>query len=391
MKILFLTPRVPYPIDKGDKLRAFYQLKYLSKSHDIHLFAIDENCSSPESYSFLNRYCKSVNVVNLNRWRIFLNLFFGLFRKIPFQTSYYYSKSIKSKIESIISEIQPDLIFCQLIRSAEFLKDVKQIPQVIDYVDVISKGLERRISASNLFWKTILKQEYKRVVEYEENVYNEFDKSIIITEEDRNNLLFTGKERVEVLPNGIDMDFFKPLESEKKYDLFFSGNLNYPPNVNAAEYIAYELLPLLQTVRPNIRILIAGASPNKKVLSLQSKNISVKGWVDDIRDYYKQSKIFLAPMQIGTGLQNKLLQAMAMNMPCVVSELTQRGLSPSDKEIVLVAKDPKEYVKLISKLLSDSNYANSIAKNGYDYVKEKYNWENIILNLDGMLKSLIKS
>mgnify|MGYP000952311449 CR=1 FL=1 len=391
MKIFFLTPRVPYPIDKGDKLRAFYQLKYLSKSHDIHLFAIDENCSLPESYSVLNKYCKSVNVVNLNRWRIFLNLFFGLFRKIPFQTSYYYSKSIKSKIENSISEIQPDLIFCQLIRSAEFLIDIKQIPKAIDYVDVISKGLERRISASNLFWKMILKQEYKRAVEYEEHAFNVFNKSIIITDEDRNNLLFTGKENVEVLPNGIDMDFFKPLDSEKKYDLFFSGNLNYPPNVNAAEYIAYELLPLLQTVCPDIRILIAGASPNKKVLSLQSKNISVKGWVDDIRDYYKQSKIFLAPMQIGTGLQNKLLQAMAMNMPCVVSELTQRGLSPSDKEIVLVAKDPKEYVKLISKLLSDSNYANSIAKNGYNYVKEKYNWENIILNLDGMLKSLIKS
>jgi len=391
MKILYLTPRVPYPIDKGDKLRAFYQIKYLSQKHEIYLFAIDENCNNQKRYTKLNEYCKSVTVVPLSKWKILTNLILGIFRKIPFQTSYYYSRKIQVKVEKAIDQIKPDIIFCQLIRSAEFLKDVKQIPKVIDYVDVISKGLERRISTSSIFWKLILEQEFKRVVEYEEHVYDVFNKSIIITEEDRKNLLFTGKEKVEVLPNGIDMDFFKPLESEKIYDLFFSGNLNYPPNINAAEYIAYELLPLLKTDRPDIRILIAGASPSKRVLSLQSKNITVKGWVDDIREYYKQSKIFLAPMQIGTGLQNKLLQAMAMNIPCVVSELTRKGLSPSNKEIVLVARNPKEYIELILKLLDDGDYSNSIAQNGFNYVREKYNWENIIMNLDSILKSLVKS
>lgn len=390
MKIFFLTPRVPYPIDKGDKLRAFYQIKYLSINHDVHLYAIDENCSSPQSYSILNNYCKSIHVVQLKKWKILVNLLFGLFRKIPFQTSYYFSRKIKREIEKKINELKPDLVFCQLIRSAEFLKDVSDVPKILDYVDVISTGLERRISASNLFWKIILKQEYKRALKYEEHVFKNFNKSIIITEEDRNYLSFVGKEEVSIIPNGIDMNFFIPLEAEKKYDLFFSGNLNYPPNVNAAEFIANELLPLISRVKPDIKILIAGASPNSKILALQSKNITIKGWVDDIRDYYKLSKIFLAPMQIGTGLQNKLLQAMAMKIPCVVSELTRRGLTNGNDDIVLVAKNTVEYVELIVKLLDDINYANIIAEKGYEYVKANYDWENIILNLESVFKAVVK-
>lgn len=385
MKIFFLTPRVPYPIDKGDKLRAYYQIKYLSEEHEIFLFALDENCEYNHKNNPLKNLCKKVEIVYLSKFEIVNNLFRGLFKKIPFQTSYYYSAKTKKKIEAAINEFEPDIIYCQLIRAAEFVKEIKSVPKIIDYVDVISKGLERRMAKSSIIWRLIFKIEYLRACKYEEEVFENFDKSIIITNEDRNLLPFAGKDSVAVIPNGIDTDFFVPAESEKKYDLFFSGNLSYPPNVDAAKFIVYEIVPILKKVYPSIKVLIAGASPKKELLELASENIEVKGWVDDIREYYSQTKIFLAPMQIGTGLQNKILQAMAMKIPCVVSELTMKGIANGGKDAAPVAKTPQDYVDSIINLLTDKEYYNTIAQQGHDFVHKKYSWKEIIDNLKTIL------
>ena len=390
MKIFFLTPRVPYPIDKGDKLRAYYQIKFLSKRHEIFLFSLDENSCYKKENNPLRNICKEVRVVKLSRLRIFFNLLTGLFKNIPLQTAYYYSADIKKEINKEIEQFKPDLIYCQLIRSAEYVRDIQSIPKIIDYVDVISKGVERRIKRTNIFWKLILMIEYKRALKYEKIVFDDFDERIIITTEDRSLLKFEGKEKVKIIPNGIDTDFYQQIPYERKYDLFFSGNLRYPPNVDASLFIVDEILPLLKSKFPNIKVLIAGAAPNNKILSLQSKTVDIKGWVDDVRDYYKLAKIFLAPMQIGTGLQNKLLQAMAMKIPCVTSELTRKGIvSSSEENVMLVADTPQEYAELIIKLLNDQKYADKIAERGYNFVRTNFDWKQITQDLEQIFFSLI--
>ncbi len=389
MKIFFLTPRVPYPIDKGDKLRAYYQIKFLSKRHEILLFSLDENSCYRAEKDPLRDICKKVRVVKLSKLRIFFNLLVGLFRDIPLQTAYYYSSDIKKEIIKEIEQFKPDLIYCQLIRAAEYVRDIQSIPKIIDYVDVISKGLERRIKRTNIFWKLILTIEHKRALKYEKVVFDDFDERIIITTEDQGLLKFEEKEKVKIIPNGIDSDYYKPIPFERKYDLFFSGNLRYPPNVDASIFIVDEILPLLKLKIPNLKVLIAGAAPNSKILSLQSETVDIKGWVDDVREYYKQAKIFLAPMQIGTGLQNKLLQAMAMKIPCITSELTRKGIVASTENVMLVADTPKEYADLIIKLLNDQKYADEIAELGYKFVKANYDWEQITQNLEQIFFSTI--
>ncbi|NJD23521.1 MAG: glycosyltransferase [Melioribacter sp.] len=390
MKIFFLTPRVPYPIDKGDKLRAYYQIKFLSKRHEIYLFSLDENSCYKAEKDPLRDICKKVKVVKLSKLKIFLNLLVGLFRDIPLQTAYYYSSDIKKEIKKEIEQFKPDLIYCQLIRSAEYVRNIQSIPKIIDYVDVISKGLERRIRRTNIFWKLILTIEHKRALKYEKIVFDDFDERIIITTEDQDQLKFEEKGKVKIIPNGIDSDYYKPIPFERKYDLFFSGNLRYPPNVDASIFIVEEILPLLKLKVPNIKVLIAGAAPNSKILSLQSKTVVIKGWVEDIREYYKQAKIFLAPMQIGTGLQNKLLQAMTMKIPCVTSELTKKGIVSSGENIMLVANTPQEYVDQILKLLSDQKYADEIAELGFKYAKTHFDWEQITQKLEQIFISTIK-
>ncbi len=389
MKIFFLTPRVPYPIDKGDKLRAYYQVKFLSKRHEIYLFSLDENSCYHAEKDPLREICKKVKVVKLSKLKIFLNLLVGLFKGIPLQTAYYYSSDIKKEINKEIRQFKPDIIYCQLIRSAEYVRDIKSIPKIIDYVDVISKGLERRIKRTNIFWKSVLTIEHKRALKYEKVVFDDFDERIIITSEDQCQLKFEGKEKVKIIPNGIDSDYYKPIPFERKYDLFFSGNLRYPPNVDASIFIVEEILPLLKTIIPNIKVLIAGAAPNSKILSLQSETVDIKGWVEDIREYYKQAKIFLAPMQIGTGLQNKLLQAMTMKIPCVTSELTKKGIVSSGENVMLVGNTPQEYADLILKLLSDQKYADEIAELGFNYAKAHFDWEQITQKLEQIFISMI--
>jgi len=389
MKIFYLTPRFPYPIDKGDKLRAFYQIKYLSKNHDIFLFSLDENLTNTVDGNPIKNFCKNIKVLPLPPYKIFFNLLKKVFSSIPFQTAFYYNSRIKKEIVKAIDDFNPDVIFCQLIRAAEFVIDIKNIPKIIDYVDIISKGLERRASKSNFLMKSLIKIEFNRVRNYEKKVFKQFDNSMIISKEDRNFLPIEEKENVKVVPNGIDLEYFYPMESEKEYDLFFSGNLNYPPNVDASIFIVKNILPLLLKKKPDIKILIAGASPNKKILSLVSKNVIVKGWIDDIREYYKKAKIFIAPMQLGTGLQNKLLQAMAMKIPCVTSELTMKGLAEGAENVLLVAKSPLDYSELIIKLLEDDDYRNSVAQKGYEFVQMNYKWENIIEKLEEIILTTV--
>lgn len=389
MKIFFLTPRVPYPIDKGDKLRAFYQIRALSKTHDVFLFALDENCRYDSKRNPLNALCRNVHIVKLSKGDIVKNLVGGLFKQIPFQASYYYSREIKREIEKVLKDIQPDIIFCQMIRTAELVRSVTSIPKIMDFVDVISKGLERRIEKSNLFWKLALRLEYKRALEYEKKVFHDFNACIIITEEDRRFLPFEGRNRVKIIPNGIDTSIFAPQDGPKEYDLFFSGNLSYPPNIDAAEYIVGRILPLLKERMPNIKVLIAGASPTKAVKDMESENVTIKGWIDDIREYYKKARIFIAPMQIGTGLQNKLLQAMAMKLPCVISELAGKGLSNGGKNSIMVAYTPQDYVSQIIDLLKNEEYAKKLSEAGYHYVRTYHDWNVIIADLESILFSVV--
>jgi sugar transferase (PEP-CTERM/EpsH1 system associated) len=378
MKIFYLTARCPYPLDKGDKLRAFYQLKYLSREHEIYLFCIDDK-KSGQAIQKLKEIVSKVKVIQISKFKIVINLLKNIFSKKPFQVSYYFYPSIKKVVISEIEKFKPDLIFCQLIRTSEYIKDINGYTKVLDYVDALSKGLERRTQKARFLEKSIYKIEWQRVLEYERSIYSDFDGHLIISSMDRKFLPVDEKNSIKVLPNGIELEFYKPENFKKEYDLLFSGNLNYPPNVDASIFIAKELLPELIKAIKNIKILIAGSSPNWKVKSLKSTNITVEGWIDDIREYYRKSKIFIAPMRLGSGLQNKILQAMAMGLPCVVSEIAAMGLGDDSFNYVLVANDKFEFAKKIKILLENEELMKEYSEKGYNFVKNKFDWQ-IILN-----------
>jgi sugar transferase (PEP-CTERM/EpsH1 system associated) len=385
MRLFFILPRVPYPTEKGDKLRAFHQIKQLSKHHEIILCALNDGDLHENAISVLKKYVKAIHIIPISKASIGFNLIKTFFSKTPLQVGYFYNESSAAKIRALIGEYKPDHLFCQLIRVAEYVKGIP-IPKTLDYQDVFSKGVERRLSTSPFYLKPFLKMEYNRLLKYEHDAFDAFDNKIIISAPDRNLIPHPDRDKIVVVANGVDTDFFKPVDAEKEYDLVFTGNMGYPPNIKSAEFLVNEILPMAFRQKPELSLLIAGASPHLRVMSLKSSQVTVSGWVPDMRDCYARARIFIAPMQIGTGLQNKILEAMAMKIPCITSPLAFQALNARSGIDILVAETPGEYAAHISMLLNNPEKAREIAQNGYDFVLRNFNWETETDKIDRLIK-----
>ena len=373
---MVITSRFPYPLDKGDKLRAYHQIKELAKECEVHLVSLSNKNIHEKDKNELEKICKSVSIYKLNKLQSLLSLFGALFNKKPFQVALFYNKNIHKKIKKKTREINPNHIYCQLIRCAEYVKDEFDIPKTIDFMDVLSKGIERRISTSPFYLKKILETEAERLKIYENIMFEYFDNHAIISLQDQELIYHVKREEIAIIPNGIDTHFFSPdSKIKKKYTLLFNGNMQYQPNVKSAIYIVTYILPLVKEKIPRVSLLISGTSPTKEVQELASDAVTVSGWMDDIRDAYNQAIIFIAPMQIGTGLQNKLLEAMAMEMPCVTSKLANNALNAKTNDEILIGNSKEEYAELIIKLINDSSKREALGKNGQTYVRNNFNWE----------------
>jgi len=385
MRLLVLLSRVPYPIEKGDKLRAYHQIKYLSKKNEIILCALNDIKPDQSAIEALEPYCKEIHVYNISKFCILLNIFKAFFRGKPLQIGYFYSKWVQKKIDNVILVTKPDHIFCQLVRVTDYVKQ-KKIPKTLDYQDVFSKGVERRIKTSPFWLRPILKLEYKRLIKYEADIFDYFDNKTIISKPDRELIPHPGRERIEIILNGVDYEYFKPMDVKKEYDIVFIGNMGYPPNVNAAIYLAQEVLPLVLKQNPDAKLLLAGATPHPNVLALKSDKVEVTGWVKDINECYASAKIFIAPMQIGTGLQNKLLEAMAMKIPCITSELANNALCAKEGEEILIGSSPEDYAEIIVNLLKNEEKAMKLAEKGFNFVRRNYDWEKATAKLENLMK-----
>lgn len=376
MKIVFLLSRFPYPLEKGDKLRAFQHLKNLHESgNEVHLFAISDLEPTADSIAKVRPLCKSISIFRLNSLDVLLNLSLSFSRKLPLQVGYFYSKSIHKDIEKKIREIKPDLIYGQLIRTALYLKDLKEFPRLIDYQDAFSKGTFQRMQNSPAMYKSIYSRELKLVKDFERQSYSWFDGHIIISDQDRAALNVDAGKKVFVIPNGIDTSFFKPERGKDLFDITFVGNMNYPPNIDSALFLINEIMPLVWKEIPGARVQIGGANPSAAVKKLASAKVSVTGWVDDIRDCYKNTKVFIAPMRIGTGLQNKLLEAMAMQIPCITTPLSFEALKAEANKDILVGSTAGELAGHLVSLLSDENLHKHVALSGYEFTRKNYSME----------------
>lgn len=389
MKLLVILPRFPYPIEKGDKLRAYHQLRILSRTFDIILVAISHDKVSAADLAKVKPFCVDMKIVRPGWGGIFINLIKAFFKGWPLQAGYYYSNKAQQIINQIITTEKPGHIYCQLLRTAAYAMK-SDLPKTLDYQDVFSKGIERRIPTAGFFMKPLLKSEYRRLLRYEKQLFDRFDNKTIISIPDRNCIPHSGRNKIVIVPNGVDHSFFIPGMHEITHELIFTGNMGYPPNVDCAEYLVNKVLPIIHHTHPEVRLMLAGASPHARVRALASDKVTVTGWVDDIRVCYKSARVFLAPMQIGTGLQNKLLEAMSMRLPSITSTLCNAALGAKVNKEIMIGDTPEAVARHAIRLLNDQAFRTTLADNGFWFVKRRYSWEGATEKLAGLLKQIKK-
>ncbi|HOI32910.1 MAG TPA: glycosyltransferase, partial [Bacteroidales bacterium] len=287
MKIFVLLSRIPWPLEKGDKLRALNQLKQLSKNNEIILCALnsDRKANKKTAFAALQPFCKSISFIDLPGIGILFNLMVAWLNGDPLQSGYFYNARAAKRIAGLINEHKPDILYGQLLRVAKYIRR-SNLPKALDYQDVFSIGMKRRLEVSSWLMKPFLMMEYLRLQRYEAAVFNDFDLKTIISETDRVLIPHPKRDQILIVPNGVDHDYFSPILADKKYDIVFTGNMAYPPNVNAAAFLVHEIMPLVWKKIPKAKVLLAGATPDISIRQSASDRVIVSGWMDDIRQAY---------------------------------------------------------------------------------------------------------
>lgn len=392
MKLLVLLSRFPYPLDKGDKLRAYHQLRYLAgQGHNICLLALSDEPVGPEALAAVAPLCRGgLHVHRLSkvaRGR-------GLLRALatagqPLQVGYFYEKAAQRLVDKLMAEFRPDHVYCQLIRMAEYLRPHAGLrPMTLDYMDVFSAGMARRVATGAAWQRPVLALEAGRLAAYEAEAFGWFRHHTIISDQDRQLVQHPANGRIAIVPNGIGLDHFQPQpQAAKTHDLLFCGNMSYHPNVDAACWLAEEILPLVQRQHPTASLLVAGTTPSPRVQALARRpGVVVSGWLPDIRTAYAQARVFVAPMRVGTGLQNKLLEAMAMQLPCVTTPLANNALRGTPGRHLLVAEGAPALADALTGLLADEAGAAQLAAAGRAFVAENYDWAAATQKLENLLR-----
>ncbi len=385
MKILLLTSRFPYPIEKGDKLRIYHQIRLLSRDHRIILFCLSDLPVPDPDYQQIARYCEQIYLFRLRKPGIYMALLKALFQQIPFQTAYFFRPFLKRKLHKIIQKEQPELIYCQLIRMAPYTKGLHGT-KTLDYMDAFSAGMLRRAKEENGLKKWLFHQEALRVSTYERKIYPEFDHHTIISLPDRTCLSLDKAQHITVVPNGVDTEFFSPQQNAiPKYEIFFVGNMQYFPNITAVKYLVRRIMPLIWKQYPTLKVMLAGAQPDPEVLELKHDGkVYVTGWLDDIRDAYHNGQIFVAPLFTGSGQQNKILEAMSMQRAVITTSMVNEAIKASAGSEVLLAERPEAFADHISHLLENPGNLKSLGKKAREFVRQHYSWESSVRKLEAL-------
>jgi glycosyltransferase involved in cell wall biosynthesis len=391
MKILVCLTRVPYPLNKGDKLRAFNQIKELSKTNDIYLFCLNNSKVEKQTIDILSKYCKEIHIENISKISSCINILKSIFTKMPLQVAFYTKKSAIKTFVNAFEKVNPDVSYFQFIRTGEYIKKI-QGKKVLDFQDCLSMNMERRGKVSKGVLRYVLLKEAKRLQRYEDDMFRMVSKTTIIAKPDKDNIRSKHKDEIEIIGNGVGEEYFSyPNNNDKEFDIIFSGNMSYAPNVLAAKFLIKEVMPIVWKKKKDAKIVIAGSSPKKEIVDMQNKNVIVTGWVKDMKEYYSKSKIFIAPMQIGTGLQNKLLEAMAMGLPCITTSLANKALMAQKDQDILIANTKQEMAESIFTLLENKNIYSTLSINGKQYVRNNFSWEFSTNKLSLIFQQLTKA
>lgn len=378
MKIVVLASRFPYPLERGDKLRLYQQIKELSKYHEVILFACHDHDIESTWLEEIKKYCKEIYTHKFTLIEKAIGLFTSLINGWPFQCGQVYSSAFRKQVETYCDQNHDAVIFCQLIRMAPYCKALKN-KKYLDYMDAFSLSMKKRAEISPFPISLLYQWESRRVKKYELEMITCFDKVIAITNHDAMVLEINNNSKCQIIPNNIDLDFFQnDLKIEPTFDIGFIGNLGYLPNEEAIDFITSKILNQYELkYGKKLRFLIAGARPTYKIKSMSNANVQIWSDVNDIRDAYKAIRVLVAPIKSGTGQQNKVLEAMAMGVPVVTTDEVANGINAINGKELVIANDEAAFINVIYQLLTDTSIYSSVQQKAKEFIIKSYKTNKI--------------
>ncbi len=376
----------------GDRIRIYNFCKSLAQHHKVDLLVISEGDVNPEHIEELKKIGIGIIVFPFSSLQCKVNALKGLVSKIPLQVRYYYFNKVQQWIDENIASY--DLVVCNHIRGAEYLKNCK-VKKIIDLHDAISLNYSRASMFASGLWKQIYSIENKRVLPYELRTIESFDASLIVSSIDRDFLISKGAnaDKISVLPVAVDERVLSfNYKGEEKDWIVFVGKMNTVANSDAAVYFTTMIFPRIQSILQNIELFIVGADPSPAVQALSSKKgVHVTGRVESHLEYVAQAKVVIDPMRFGAGMQNKVLEAMAMSKTVVASTLATEGIEGEHDKHFIVADSIDEVVNGVVRAISDSALRERIGNNASMLIREKYSWSVVGNTLQSIVNDVCNS
>lgn len=378
MRILCLTSRLPYPPDRGDRLRAYHVLRTLSCEHELTLLSFVDGTEQQEFAQVLTGVCNDVRTVTMSRSASMLTVLANGWRRQPLQTLYYRSRAMRRLVAETLAKRSFDAAWVHLFRMAPYLDGVDAPYRIVDLTDVISDEVAASLRFRSLPSRLIHAVERKRIERFEKRVAARAGEVWLISDRERQTLLDRSPSaNARVVPNGVNLDVFRPLEeAEDPIQIVFTGHMAVPHNVDAAVYLAEVILPAIRRRVDGCRLRIVGADPCSRVRRLDRlPGVEVTGFVADLNLELNRAAAFIAPLRFAAGVQNKVLEAMAAARPVVTSSRVADGLGAAADRELLIGHGPEEFAALTAALLGDGALRRRLGTAARSFVRDRFSWD----------------
>ncbi len=370
-KILFLSSRLPYPPIGGEKLKNFWLLKILSKYYNVHLVSIADNEPPTEFFEWAKDLGITHKIFKKKKLEFYKNALNFVFNKLPIQVNYYYFKDIQGYLNSIYEDF--DLVFPTLIRTAKYVINYDN-KKILDMSD--SKALsyiKSNKKVKSIMWRVLYFLESNRLLEFEKLCIKRFNKTLFFNREERE--FFGELQKTCWIPHGVNEELLKYEKKNKNYQnyIIFFGKMDYQPNIDAVIWFVENILTAIDK---NLIFCIVGAYPPVflKKLEKKYKNVRVTGFVDDPYEIIKSSVCVVSPMQTGGGIQNKILESMALGAINIVSTLAAKPIGATNNVHFIVEDNPQQIAKIINDIYIHSEQYEEIKVASKDYISANFTW-----------------
>ncbi len=390
MKILFLAHRIPYPPDKGEKIRAFHELKFLGARHTVDLYCFADSESEASQQGALRNYCRRIYVEGRSRTKIVAGAARSFLRREPLSCGCFFSYKFQAEVQRALATETYDVTFVYCSSMAQYVPWPLATPVVMDFVDIDSAKWSQYAKRSKPPLSWVYDREARKLAMYEEKWARVSSSTMVTTPQEAALLRGEGIPPAEVVSNGVeipperDAKLPEEIRSLQPFALFV-GTMDYLPNIDAVEYFAEEILPRIRESHPELKFLIVGRNPTRRVCKLGRKpGVVVTGAVPQVDVYLAGCTTVVAPFRIAQGIQNKVLEALAVGKPIVSTPSPAAAIAARHGETLLVADTAGKFADAVVALLEDPALCCRFSK-GADFVRKNFSWHENLSHLEHLL------